>query len=268
MKIVLSCLAVLCFSASVGFAGPEALPDGKEMKQVAPAPPSCPNWAGFYAGIFGGYKFSVVNTDLDLGGLWENNPLVPAILDHQHDMDNSGAELGGVIGYNFQFGKWVLGGEFDGGYLWAREFKADTFPDDGTTYYNSQSFKTHYLLTVAPRIGYTFCNWMPYITGGLAVGDLEYSQRLVNLGLRDFQESFMERATDSATNLGWMVGGGLEYALTNHWHLRAQYQFIDLGDIDFHSAGMGVGGPASAFTGEHHAELREHNVSGALIFQF
>src|SRR5581483_11714165 len=138
MKIVLSCLAVLCFSASVGFAGPEALPDGKEMKQVAPAPPSCPNWAGFYAGIFGGYKFSVVNTDLDLGGLWENNPLVPAILDHQHDMDNSGAELGGVIGYNFQFGKWVLGGEFDGGYLWAREFKADTFPDDGRTYYNSQ----------------------------------------------------------------------------------------------------------------------------------
>src|ERR1700682_5609746 len=37
-------------------AGPESLPSGKEMKQVAPAPPTCDfTWTGFYAGINGCY---------------------------------------------------------------------------------------------------------------------------------------------------------------------------------------------------------------------
>jgi len=267
MRKVVTCLSIFCALKAIAFAGPEAF-SGKEMKQVAPVPPSCPNWTGFYVGAFGGYKFSVVNTDLDLTGAWQGNPLVPAILDHNHDLDNSGAELGGLIGYNRQFGNWVLGGEVDAGYLWARDSKSDIFPDVDTTYLTANSFKTHYLITAGPRIGYAFCSWMPYITGGLAVGDLEYSQRLVNIGIREFQESFAERGSNSDTNLGWMIGGGLEYALTDHWHLRAQYQYIDLGNVDFRSAGTGVGGPAFEFTAEHRAELREHNASAALIYQF
>ena len=70
------------------FAGPEPLASGKEMKQVAPASPPCPSWTGFYIGAFGGYKFSVVETDLDLTGAWEGNPLAPGVLAHNHDLDN------------------------------------------------------------------------------------------------------------------------------------------------------------------------------------
>ncbi len=37
--------------------GPESLPSGKEMKQVAPAPlPEC-NWTGFYIGLNAGGQF-------------------------------------------------------------------------------------------------------------------------------------------------------------------------------------------------------------------
>lgn len=267
MRKVLSCLSIFCALNIVAFAGPEAF-SGKEMKQVAPAPPACPSWTGFYVGAFGGYKFSVVDTDLDLTGGWVGNELVPPILAHLRDLDNSGAELGGLIGYNYQFRNWVLGGEVDGGYLWARDFKSDTFPDVESTYYTANSFKTHYLITVGPRIGYAFCNWLPYITGGLAVGDLDYSQRLVNVSLPESGEHFAELGSNSETNVGWMVGGGLEYALTNHWHLRAQYQYIDLGDVHFHSSGVLGGRPVPEFTAEHGAELREHNASAALIYQF
>lgn len=36
-----------------------------------------------------------------------------------------------------------------------------------------------------------------------------------------------------------MVGGGLEHALTAHWSARAQYQYVDLGEIDFdHPQGL------------------------------
>jgi len=45
--------------------------------------------------------------------------------------------------------------------------------------------------------------------------------------------------------------------------VRAQYQFIDLGDIDFDSDFVERGAPA-----HHHAELREHNVSFAIMYKF
>jgi len=63
-----------------------------------------------------------------------------------------------------------------------------------------------------------------------------------------------------------MVGGGLEYALNSHWSARAQYQYVDLGGIDFdHPPGFGG---ISNFTGNSEANLREHNASIALIYKF
>src|SRR5437016_4319385 len=67
---------IMFLALTLIYAGPEALPSGKEMKQVAPEPaaPSCSNWAGFYFGGFGGYKFSSVDLDLTLGGESKFNP--------------------------------------------------------------------------------------------------------------------------------------------------------------------------------------------------
>ncbi len=64
MRKLICCLAVFCLVFSLAYAGPEALPDGKEMKQVVPMTATCPHWTGFYLGAFGGYKFSNVDTDL------------------------------------------------------------------------------------------------------------------------------------------------------------------------------------------------------------
>ncbi len=64
------------------------------------------------------------------------------------------------------------------------------------------SFKTHYLVTIGPRIGYSFGKWLPYVTGGLAIGDLDLFQRI--RGLTFF---FDEGGKQIETNVGWMVGG-------------------------------------------------------------
>jgi opacity protein-like surface antigen len=61
-----------------------------------------------------------------------------------------------------------------------------------------------------------------------------------------------------------MVGGGLECAITDHWSARAQYQYVDLGCVDFHS----MDDVFTGFTGRHEACLREHNASFAIIFKF
>jgi outer membrane immunogenic protein len=248
------------------FAGPEPLPSGKEMKEVAPAPPECPNWSGFYIGGFGGYKFGSIDVDLNLFGDW--NTSFQADRDAleargSKDLDASGAELGGLIGYNFQWNKWVFGLEASGGYLWLRNSnETDIFliPSTTDTYSIRTSFKTHYLATVGPRIGYAFCRWLPYVTGGLALGDLDFHQLII-----EHNVFFHEGGSQSTTNAGWMVGGGLEYALTDHWRARAQYQFIDLDCVDFDHAGTA---PFQGFIGNSEACLREHNVSLAIMYKF
>jgi outer membrane immunogenic protein len=177
-------------------------------------------------------------------------------------LDNSGGEAGGLIGYNFQWNCWVIGLEADGGYLWARDSRDSgtlSPPDDIGLVHIRNAFRTHYLFTVAPRFGYALGRWLPYVTGGLAVGDLEFEQEIDFID--DAPDNF-EGGHKSQTNVGWMVGGGLQYALTDHWSLRGQYQFIDLGDIDFTSDQFS---PALA---HHRAELKEHNVSFAIMYKF
>lgn len=239
------------------------------MKQVAPAPPpACFNWAGFYGGIQGGYKFSSVDTDLSLGETWN---LIPDdrdfVIDNAPDnLDNDGGALGGLIGYNFQWKCWVLGVEGSGEYLWARESDTTGFIQFSTFFpiKVTTSFETHYLATFGPRVGYAFGNWLPYVTGGLAIGDLEYKQRLVNPPA--FDPVYDQHGSVDDTNVGWMVGGGLQYALTAHWSVRAQYQYIDLGNVDFDTLAPDQNG--FLYSGHHEAELHEHQASVAIIYKF
>ena len=188
------------------------------------------------------------------------------VLPHgNRDLDSDGAEAGGLIGFNYQWHNWIFGAEAAGGYLWLRDSAVDVFFDDvGDKSRVSTSFKTHYLFTFGPRIGYAFCRWLPYLTGGLALGDLEFDQSVATP-----TSDFEQRGSKSETNAGWMIGAGLEYALTNHWRVRGQYQYIDLGSVGFDSHGVSdfVTNP-SAFTGHHDASLTEHNASFAIIYGF
>lgn len=256
---------MLCAFCSFTYAGSESY-SSKEMKQVAPPPPPCPNWTGFYAGVFGGYKFGDVDTDLSLGGDWNFHPGSRNIVEAHApgDLDTDGGELGGLIGYNYQFAnRCVVGLEAAGGYLWLRD-------SDGTGIFHTPatgdfdittSFKTHYLVTIGPRIGYAFCKWLPYVTGGLAVGDLELFQQI-----RSHDYYFQESGSQTETNAGWMVGAGLQYAITAHWSARVQYQYIDLGDIDVGQKSRPGG--FGNFVASSEASLREHNASFAIMYKF
>ena len=108
----LICLTILfCACAALALtavAGPEALPSGKEMKQVAPAPlPEC-NWTGFYIGLNVGGQFGH-SENKDLDDYWfDNKPW---------GYDESGVVAGGQVGYNFQWNWLVLGIEAEGGYM-------------------------------------------------------------------------------------------------------------------------------------------------------
>ena len=58
---------------------------------------------------------------------------------------------------------------------------------------------------------------MPYITGGAAFGDINAA----TAGL-----------TTSATNAGWTVGAGIEFAIAGNWSAKAEYLYVDLGKFN------------------------------------
>lgn len=61
------------------------------------------------------------------------------------------------------------------------------------------------------------------MTGGLAVTNQKLTQTTGILNASTFNSSI------DATRLGWVFGGGLEYALGRNWTIRAEYLHLDFG---------------------------------------
>src|SRR6266849_3664553 len=114
MKQLIRLTILFCACAALALtvvAGPEPLPSGKEMKQVAPAPlPEC-NWTGFYLGLNVGGQFGHSESkETGINTFW-NLP------DKPWGYSESGVVAGGQVGYNYQWNWLVLGAEAEGGYM-------------------------------------------------------------------------------------------------------------------------------------------------------
>ena len=169
-----------------------------DLRRPAPAPapvyaPVAYNWTGFYAGLNAGYGWgSGTLADLDFGP--------------------SGGVFGGQIGYNWQNGQIVWGVETD--LQWTGISASGGCGGGRVCEVNSDWFGT-----LRGRVGFTsWDRWMPYITGGLAYGNVGAS--VSNFGGR------------SETNAGWTLGAGVEYAWGGGWSGKFEYLFVDLGDFD------------------------------------
>jgi outer membrane immunogenic protein len=179
--------------ALAGFIGSAAAADLSNRMPVYKAQPyAAPvfNWTGAYIGLNGG------------GGWGKSNY---AGLDKY---DVSGGLIGATIGYNWQFGTWVFGLEGDIDWTGIR--------GSGTNLYGATT-KNDFLATMRGRVGYSFDRFMPYVTGGLAIG---------NINANDYWFS------KSQTNAGWTVGAGVEFAFAPQWTAKVEYLYVDLGSVD------------------------------------
>jgi outer membrane immunogenic protein len=135
------------------------------------------------------------------------------------DFDVSGGLVGGTIGYNYQLGGVVLGLEGDFG--WA-DIKGSTTTNCPTTCQT----QVDSLGTGRVRIGYAFDRFLPYFTGGVAFGSLKGT----TTGFGSFTSS----------QVGWVFGGGVEYAFADHWSAKAEYLYVDLGSATCGSSCSGT----------------------------
>jgi len=187
-------LAAGCFAAA--FAGSALAADMPLGPARAPAYVPFFTWNGFYIGVNGGYGFGRSNwtdtvTLLSTGGF-----------------DTTGGLIGGTVGYNVQFGGWVLGIETD--VAWSNLKGSATINCVGTCQTSNE-----WLGTARTRIGYAFDRFMPYITGGAAFGGIKGT--LGGIG------------TFSETEVGWTWGAGIEYAFAERWSAKVEYLYVDLG---------------------------------------
>ena len=188
------------------------------------APPPAPvyiappfTWTGGYVGINGGYGFG--RSDFSA-------PFTTG------SFDTSGGLVGGTLGYNYQVNQLVFGIEGDLDASWIKGSAAC----GGLTC----ETKNNWLATARGRLGYAAGNFMPYITGGAAFGDIKTS--ITGIG------------STTETKTGWTGGGGVEYAFNGPWSAKLEYLYVDLG------RGGTIGGST--------AKLQENIVRAGVNYRF
>jgi outer membrane immunogenic protein len=207
------------------------LPTRKE----APAPVFVPppfTWTGFYLG-------------LNAGGVWETgkttvNAYFPASSIYYANYNNnslgtgaSGFLGGGQAGYNYQSGAAVFGIETDFDWTSLSKNKSvigGSFANGllGTDYFTTNgNAKLNWLGTTRARIGFVATpdnRLLIYGTGGLAYGGGN-----ANFSVYDFDNQIGYSGSKSNSRVGWTLGAGVEYAITNNVTIKGEYLYYNLG---------------------------------------
>jgi outer membrane immunogenic protein len=191
-QLLTGCLLLAAFASAQSAAAADL-----SLAPLYKAPPAAPapayGWSGFYFGVNGGGGWG--------HSWWSANTTA---------INVAGGQAGGTAGYNVQLGKIVFG--IEGDVDWSRINGTSTSPGCPGC-----STSDTWLSTLRGRIGYSFDRFLPYVTGGLAVGDI-----------RATAPGF---AGGDTTNAGWTLGAGFEVALPGNWSAKAEYLRVDLGSF-------------------------------------
>jgi outer membrane immunogenic protein len=182
----------------------------KAPAMVAVAPVD--TWTGWYVGVNGGGVWGHTDTGVSINR--PNNffnPLNEATVAAvgSNRVNNSGGLAGGQVGYLWQAGRAVFGLEAAIDWMNAKGSisTAGVYPQNvPVTFGFNERVSTDWLFTFLGRVGFDAGGWMPYVTGGLAVSDLKYT----NVFTDNFYPS-TGTANFSQTKVGYAVGAGAEW---------------------------------------------------------
>ncbi len=182
-------------------------------------------WTGCYLGAHG-------------GGAWERKDATDPVQLVQDSLSggpvtvgattvnlrSSGAVIGGQIGCDYQFSSnFVVGVE---GAVSAGTLKTGStlvaLPAGNPGDFLLVTARTDFIPTVTARLGYAMDHWLFYIKGGGAWSNDKYSVTGSFTGINFDAEGLGMRG-------GWTAGGGVEWAFTDDWSARLEYDFYEFG---------------------------------------
>jgi outer membrane immunogenic protein len=217
-----------------------------QAADLTPAPaykaPPVPTWTGFYiGGDIGGFDARQSATTT-AGPAGFGAPAIPGagfpgigILPTSHGLNSSGVLGGGHLGYNWQATpNWLVGIEGDVMAISrsATDTKTtfDTFgvvrPDGNMTVSTNNN---QYLASVRGRLGWVGGPWLLYATGGAAWTNTSSAASWTPIPGALIPAPSASSTGFGGTQTGFVIGGGVEWMLTPHWLLRAEYLHYGFG---------------------------------------
>jgi len=208
------------------------------------------NWTGFYAGANAGAAFNHSKTKI-FGPRTGSFSIINEHGAWSKSSDDASFIGGGQFGYNHQIGNFVLGMEADANWADIRK-KIDGYGIEESSLLFGRPYYTHiweegvtaenkveWFGTVRARIGYTPINrFLVYATGGLAYGSVKSSTTtasITTVPYYNIKHSEYSYGSRSSTRVGWALGAGWEYAITNNLTMRGEYLYVDLGKKSYSS---------------------------------
>ena len=162
------------------------------------------DWAGPHVGINGGGAWGNTNWNATFAGTRITTGGFAV----------SGGMVGASAGYDWQRGHWVIGALADIDWSSVRGNTAGS--GIGSCSPNCATSDS-WLGTVRSRVGFANGPFLPYLTAGLAVGDVS----MYHIGKAS--------GVTTSTKAGWAAGAGVQYAFTKRWSAWIEYLHADLG---------------------------------------
>jgi outer membrane immunogenic protein len=248
-------LALLAFSTVLSFGAAAKAADIVEAPLVY-------DWTGFYIGANIGYAFG----GSDEVGIQEE--LLGGPSDAFRGGDVGDLELSGIfggpeIGYNIQAGSVVFGIEGDFEFSGIDDSDSGSAENPPGLVLDADSEDdVNWFGTVRARLGYAFDTLLIYGTGGLAVGNFDYEVK------GEFNDGFHFKIDDDFTQVGWTVGGGLEWAFDDNWSAKVEYKYVNFGKKSLDATLLDPAGDPSDYTERTHATPDFHSVKFGVNYRF
>jgi outer membrane immunogenic protein len=217
-------------------------------------------WTGFYAGVNAGAAINNSTTSNVSYGPAFGSLLDSTTSSYRSGRSEVGFTGGGQAGYNYQFGAIVTGIETDINYA---DIKSNRSGSSALTARGigsealSGRTSTDYFGTVRGRIGFLpMDRLMVFGTGGLAYGNVDTSASAAFATVAPTGRATLYDGSHSSTQVGYTVGGGVEYALTDNITVKGEYLYVDLGRNS--ATATGVAGPVvlnDNFTARNNSEF-------------
>lgn len=240
-KLLLSAAAAVMASGSAFAADLPSRTEAPPAPYIAPPPIF--TWTGFYIGVNAGASFgSGNNNDFVSHGFSSGAPGTRYVSSGNNDTNFTG---GGQVGYNWQAGPLVYGLEADFDYLGSQHGSIGVPSGAHTPYFVAvNGNNNNYLGTVRGRLGYAVDRALFYVTGGLAYGGSAGGGSVTYYPSSGGPYAYTSSGNNS--NVGYAVGGGVEYAFTPNWTARVEYLYVNRGNKTLTYAAP-VGAPSGTY---------------------
>ena len=253
---VLACTAGLSFAADLEV-------DGFTPPRSPAAYKRAYDWTGLYFGANGGYGFAQGTS----GTNFTNTTIfgTPGLLDRVTVSDAaslSGSLVGAQLGFNWQVGWFVFGGEIDG--MWTIGHRATTNIVCGATCSAVEAMNLKGISTTRMRFGAAFDRVLLYATGGMAFVFASETLTMTSGANTATLVPFSQGKT------GWTAGLGAEWAFWDHWSARLEYLYVDAKGSNNATSNNAntIAAFSSSLNATETAKYTEHVVRAGINYRF